>query len=277
MYQANLKLLLLLLPFVLAGTAFAGTVTLTGSCIQENTTYGKISFILVNSGNQSASSLSVVPSIIGSGKFYPVYTYNELVPGTQINLSISNLDINGSGIYPAYFNVSYRQGAALYSDVFPCTSGIKIGNATVSSEIMLTYGISNTSSGYVIGVNALNAGYGTANATIGLVAPGGLDFSGQSAYNIEMRPGHTYSINFTLSNMAGGYSSYTAMLYATYRSGNYTHSTVSDIAIRESHPKSHVLGDLVIFIGIFAFLIVVALLARIALIRSMRKMVKQFK
>jgi hypothetical protein len=29
--------------------------------------------------------------------------------------------------------------------------------------------------------------------------------------------------------------------------------------------------------GIFAFLIVVALLARIALIRSMRKMVKQFK
>ena len=273
MHQANLKLLLLL-PFMIAGTAFAGTVTLTGSCIQENAAYGKISFILVNSGNQSASSLSVVPSLIGSGKFYPVYTYNELMPGTQINLSINSQDINGSGVYPAYFNVSYRQGTALYSDVFPCTSGVEIGNATVSSWIMLTYGISNASSGYMIGVNALNAGYGTANATIGLVAPGGLDFSGQSTYDIEMRPGRTYSVNFTLGNMAGGYSSYTAMLYATYRYGGLVHSTISDIVIKEHHAKSQVLGDLVIFMGIFAFLIVVALLARIALIRSMRKRAK---
>lgn len=106
------------------GSPWAGTVTLTATCssgFNNGTPYLGLS--IMNSGNDSARNMSVLPHFSG----LPSNAQSELIPVLQPNQTV-NMEFQAGplrypGTYAGYFAAAYLQDSQGFSSYFPCTVG----------------------------------------------------------------------------------------------------------------------------------------------------------
>ena len=145
------KLLLFFLASALISTAFAGTVTLTGTCSAKLNPNNTINFSISNSGTESASNLFIASFPAFSGKQTGYYSANQIAPGQHSMFSINATQGNMTGTFIYYFVATYAQGMQIFTVVFPCT--VKNSDTYPS-----TIGISNLTVDYVNSTSAKIAG-----------------------------------------------------------------------------------------------------------------------
>jgi len=127
---------------LLTGLPNAGTVTFTGSCTKAALNSTVISFKLLNSGNDTAYNLFIVPNVRDASPENSSYGINTMTPGSQKTLNITLVNVTARGTYASYFITTYQQGSSVFTAVFPCH--LDFYSATVS-HVYLTSSVSQQS------------------------------------------------------------------------------------------------------------------------------------
>jgi hypothetical protein len=213
--------------FILFGSAFAGTVTLTGSC-PNRVLNGTAFFNLSNSGNDSAYRLTVVPRIPTARTKYAAYNLSVLAPGATGAFNMALASATGRGTYAGQVDVAYQQGNEYFTAVFPCTFSFR--NATASSVYLTPTVIDEGNGTVLVRVSVFNGGATEVNANVSLILPPSLSVA--SALNIaqDLRPNAQSNVSFYV-NPPPAQASYSAAVAASYDSGGMGYASLSTFAI----------------------------------------------
>ncbi len=110
--------LLAVLFLCVASQAYAGTVSLTGTC-SYTTGNPYVNFTLSNNGNEAATNINVAADLSGALVRDKNYYIGLLGSNSLASMSFDLAPI-GIGGYAGYFNVSYDQSGTVEDSVFPC-------------------------------------------------------------------------------------------------------------------------------------------------------------
>jgi hypothetical protein len=249
--------LFFIVPF-LFGVVYSGTVTLTGACTQQSGN-GLVIFNLSNSGNSTASAISVILNLPWHNNFEN-YSAGSIDPGQALrfNAMISAPQSNGS--YVSYFDVDYSQSSSEFSAVFPCL--LKYGS-NAPNNITLSYQIHSSGYDYTVNVYAHNIGASAINDNISLILPSGFSYSSPKYVRLTISPFTTANASFQLSSAVEG--SYSGAIVSNYNSDGINYAAMTGISIVSTASS----GNGYNFIDLFyAFLIIVILLMLMLILRA---------
>ena len=223
----NRLLPFLVLSCMLAGSASAGTVIITGGCsslIHNSTT---LLFSLSNSGNDTAFNLTATPFIYGATPSSYSYTINSLPPGANDTFAIGISNVTEVGAHVVRVETLYRQGVSYFTAVFPCL--IDIFNTTRSQLALGIYASPLQNGNAFVKVVATNLGATNLRANISLMLPPEFNSTVTSQY-LDLAPRE--STNFTFqafllpSSTVGTYSSYGVAVSGTYSISNLSYASL---------------------------------------------------
>lgn len=244
---------------LLAGVASAGTVTLTGVCVNPSLNSTAVNFTLTNSGNDTAYSLVMSPVVQNAQPSQNTYGANALGPQARLSLNVSFSNVNKRGARGAYFIVAYQQGGSVFTAVFPCLISFYV---RTSSQVLLTPYISAGANGNTtVRVSAFNAGQGTIQANVSLMLPPTFTFRGSRNYTLALGPYQTGNVTFLLGfPLSGLQASYGAAAVASYVASNLSYATLATFTISAQKPASAALSSLILGAAALAVLLVLALI-----------------
>ncbi len=211
--------LLAIFSFMLVQTAYAGTVTLTGTCSGSVLPGNYIGFSIVNSGNDSAVNMVVTPSLHGLSTYNTSYRIPMLGPGASNAASFFVYNTSYNGSYPDAFYVQYGQGASTFYAVFPCLVGF--GSFQQQSNIAIT---NVTTSQASVKVQLQNTGGNTVNVLLYGFAPPQFNLTKQTGVTIAPMSKANVTLSFTNSQAPG--TSYSMAVAASYFDGSAVHSAL---------------------------------------------------
>ncbi len=110
--------MLVVLVLFMASQAYAGTVSLTGTC-SYTTGNPYVNFTLSNGGNEAATNINIAADLSGALVRNKNYYIGLLGSNSLASMSFDLAPV-GIGGYAGYFNVSYDQGGTVEDSVFPC-------------------------------------------------------------------------------------------------------------------------------------------------------------
>ncbi len=216
-----------LLAFIFLGVAYAGTVTLTGTCtyLQRQ---GMINFTIANSGNDTAYSMAVIPFIKNARADPAYYTIRSLGPGqsNESDISLGNITMDGS--YVDYFLVGYQQGSQSFFSVFPCM--VNFGRTAVSLVQIIGANVTSSQGAYNITAEMINEGHGPIDANVTIILPPTFAFANGSSRVLELAPLKIGYVKFGLEGQ-GGIVSVQGVISAQYIEGNESYSAMRVISI----------------------------------------------
>ena len=245
---------------LLLGSAAAGTVTLTGSCVSRVLNGNTVQFGIINSGNDSAYSMLLAPVISGATPTSPIYNISALGPGEQktINVTLENPLLRGA--YVGYFIATYDQGAgSTFTAAFPCI--LYFYNTTIS-QILLSTNESLLSNGTVsVKVTATNAGSDAVNANVSIIVPPTLSQVSSPSFEVTLAPYATKTVTFYLTSLSTDQAAYGAAAAASYTAGGLGYAVLSKFVVSFEKTSSGGVGDLLVVAVIAVIIVLLALLA----------------
>lgn len=246
------KLSLIVAFGLLVTILHAGTVTFTGTCTQFTAAPNILGFGLLNSGNDTAYNLQVVPVVHGTAA--TPYQIKSIGPSQQTAQNITLQNITADGSYADYVNVAYQQSGSEFSVVFPCLLHFQ---QTAPSSVSLTYAISYPNGAYEVNVSVSNNGNSDVQDNVSLIFPPGFTYSPSDSINVTLKSAGSGSISFMLHNPADG--AYSGAIASSYVFNGVHYSTVTPISLvpTAAVPKSALL---LVFYGLSIGLVVVLLL-----------------
>ncbi len=197
------RLFLLVLMVSIIGIASAGTVTFIGTCTQNVTSQNHLSFNISNIGNDTAYTIRMNPVVAGASQ-PPAFTANSLGPGQHYTFSLNLTNVTALGSYVDYIPVTYQQGPATFTAIFPCL--LNFGPIARANSV-LSYQLNNTNGQYQINASVYNFGNYTFNASVSLILPQGFIFLSPRSVNLTVPSLETKYVHFLLSNPGPGPSS----------------------------------------------------------------------
>jgi len=206
--------------------ASAGTVTLSGSCSTNtiNATANYASFYLINSGNETATNLLVVPDFGGASTTNKSVSFQSISPGQEISPRFYFYNFSTPGSYSGSFTVEYAQGQQTFFALFPCV--LSFLNATHSLASITS--VNRT--GNVISVSIADLGQSPINANVSLLLP--VEFqSYPSNRSVALSSGEMKTVVFTVSYPQISGASYAAAAALSYVQGGMHFSTVQSYTI----------------------------------------------
>lgn len=216
-----MKLVLALAALLLfIGAASAGTVTLTGTCSSGviNGTANYASFSLLNSGNETATNLVLVPVFSGASPVGGPQTISALAPGQNATLEFHFNNFSVPGSYAGGFTVAYSQGSSSFFALFPCV----LNFASRATSLVEVSGINQ--SGNVLRVNMVNIGPDALSASVGLLLPPGFSYYPRNR-TISLQPGGSNQTTFSFvrpqQNIQASYAIAASVSY-TYNGIHYS-------------------------------------------------------
>ncbi|MDE1851755.1 MAG: hypothetical protein KGH69_03655 [Candidatus Micrarchaeota archaeon] len=229
-----MKAIFAVLFISLAAIASAGTVSLTGTC-PSAIANGTASFMLNNTGNESATNLIVTLHFIGNATSNRSTQLNSIGPAQSVNIPLPVAGHGGTGTFGSYFLVVYQQDSSVFSAIFPCL--IDIGNGT-TSQILAQSSVARTSkNSSKVDLSMINGGYGTINASVDLVLPLGLSTRGNTNTHVDVKSTSKSTISFPVSYPEGS-GIYTGAVITSYSIAGVDYATLSVVNIDTSPSSS---------------------------------------
>ncbi len=247
-----LKLAFLLVLITSVGIAYAGTVTLTGTCTQQ-LNQNALSFSLHNSGNDSAFDVVVVP-VMGSLRG-AAYESNSLGPGRTFNFTEPIVQ-HANGSYAYYFTTSYEQGSSSFDAVFPCMA--RFGN-NANGDIGLGYSVSQDGMNYTVYVSVQNNGSADITDNVSLMLPQSFVYVSQPFELVNASAHGTAGASFTVRSSAAG--SYSGAAVSNYQvNGTNIASMISIVLAPEGTAQGPVSGVSVLSLFELSSIIIIVML-----------------
>ncbi len=248
-----------MLALLSAGMLNAGTVSLTGTCshaLGSNT----VVFSLSNSGNDSAYSVHVLPTIKDATAVGTSYDIGVLGPNSSSTTGVNLTNVYARGTYADYFTVAYQQGSQTFIALFPCLLDF---GTTANSSILLSYNITYSGGREIIAVNALNAGDSELDATIYPILPPSFSYISNRSENVRIMPLKYATARFIVEPESSG-ASYSGAVTATYAFNGTDYATLSTLTLTEKGSSGGIVY-VPLFIAAAAVVLILALILRIAL------------
>lgn len=250
------------------GITGAGTVTLTGSCSQSiiNSTHNYTTFFLSNSGNQTASNLTIIPRIYGASAHEPEALMPYLSPGQNQpeNFYLYNFSLPGS--YSDAFVVGYLQGGSTFYALFPCILNIE-------NETHSLVGISDVNqTNNVLKFIVFNLGQSAVNVSVSTLLPPTFSSIPEST-NITIDPNSKENVTFALSYPGMSGASYSVGLSASYIKNGLHYSVLYPFVIGFYNTKK-TLGSSAILVAAAFVIFIIIILIIISIVKNRRKGMK---
>ncbi len=259
-----MKAILALIGLVaLFGVLHAGTVVLTGTCgqtpISANHPYN--SFSLLNSGNETASGLIIVPDFSVGNAVNISESVSTITPGQNVteNFYFSNLSMEGS--YAGSYEVSYSQGSSSFFTTFPCI--INVIKPTVSLLRVLNINVS----GRILKVSLANVGKSAISANVSLILPQSFSAAPQNA-TVDLGPLETTNVSFAISYPKLSNVEYPLSAYASYAIGGLHYATLGTYTLNLYAKQSIFSSQYLIFAAIAVVIIIMVVLIAFSIIRK---------
>ncbi len=255
-----------LVLMLLIGAASAGTVTLSGACSTKviNQTSNYTDFGLLNSGNETATSLVVVANYKGAITSNSEEAATSISPQQNLTFKFFFHNFSEPGSYAGSFTVGYTQDSSNFFAVFPCI--LQFENKTTSvvrfSDIH--------QSGNVLSANVINIGTMAVNATVSLILPPGFQYSPESA-NVSLGPSAQQAVYFVLSEPSLSGASYGAGAALSYMQGGMHYADAATFTIGGSQSGSSTLTKSPYLPYEVAVVVIVVILVLIAVSVLLRK------
>ncbi len=216
--------LFLFMTLLLLGTAYAGTVTLTGTCTQKSG-QSTLAFGLLNSGNDTALDVVITPNT-RSGQKMSEYAVNSIQPQHSVSIDVQLPPNLENGSYVDYFTVVYGQSDSVFSTVFPCV--VNIGEST-SGNVLLNYTVSYSGKTDTVNVSAYNKGATGITDNISMILPPSFTYLSPTYAMISISPFGYGNASFKIENNVFG--SYSGAVVSEYLAGNASHATMKEIVL----------------------------------------------
>ncbi len=251
--------------FFAFGILHAGTVSLTGTCthaLGSNT----VAFGLANSGNDSAYSVHVLPSVEGAELANYTYYLGTVGPKHSVSTYVNLTNVTAIGTYADYFTVEYQQGSQVFVALFPCLLDFKV---PADSNIILSYNITYAGDEDTIAITALNAGGSAINATLYPVLPPAFLFVSDSSAHVHMEPLMSSVARFTVKPEGSG-AAYSGAVASSYSTSGIHYASLSTLVISEKSSSSNL--TLIFMLGSTVVVVIMLLLIlRVVLRRAAHK------
>lgn len=262
-------LLCTLALLVLFGIVSAGTVTLTGSCVNYKIGSSTIPFTLSNSGNDTAYNLLITPVVPHAQTAQSLYNISSLGPGSSSTLEVGISNISEKGMSAAYFSLAYQQGSSVFTAVFPCLIPIK--NAT-TSQVFVNINESAVENGVAdVRVNVFNAGADEETANVSLILPSTFTYRSSPSILLSLAPHKGSNVTFSLGFPAGYQASYSVAAVASYSKDNLSYTSLMTFLISSSGSSSESIFGSLLFDAAIALVALVLILILISLRKKRRK------
>ncbi len=250
---------------MIMGMASAGTVTLTGTCSQSiiNKTNNYTTFSLLNSGNETASNITIVPRIYGAMTYNSEETMQYLSPGQNKTASFYFYNFSIPGSYSDAFIVDYSQGGSIFYALFPCIQSIE--NATHS--LVSISDVNQT--GNTLRLDVVNLGQSQVNVNVSTLLPPSFSSVPESA-NITIGPNSQKNVSFDLFYPGISEAAYSIGLSASYI-GNGMHYSVLYPFVIDFYSTKKISGPSIIFIIAGLIIIVMIALIIISVVKNRKK------
>lgn len=207
--------------FALFGVMHAGTVILTGTCgqtpISENHSYN--SFSLLNSGNETATDLILVPDFSVGNPVNLSESIPAITPGQNITEDFYFRNLSMPGSYAGSYGLSYTQGASSFFTTFPCI--INVIRPTVSLIRILSINVS----GGTLTISLANVGESPISANVSLILPQSFHSIPQNL-TVSMSPSETTNVSFAISHPKLSNVEYPLAAYASFALGGLHYATL---------------------------------------------------
>ncbi len=248
----------LLILNLFALTAFAGTVTLTGTCVSKLNSNNTINFSISNSGTDSASGLFIQSFPAFSNITTGYYYANQITPEGTAHFAINSSISNSIGTFIYYFIATYQEGTQLFTVVFPCS----VKNSETYSSMA---GISNVSvkdvnsSTFRVTGSIYSFSQSRISGNIVLIAPPELKRQGSAPVPFSISP-YQYS-NFTFyGNLQPGNSTYSGAVALEYAYNGINYGSLDIISINPYQPGPDYLKEYAAPLAVIAAVIMLLLL-----------------
>lgn len=255
--------ILLFFLMLFSGLAFAGTVSITGTC-QSNLLPGNVlNFTIINTGNDTAYGLTLSPSISGASLLNNTYAISSLPPNIKVPILIPLVNIGVQGTYVDSFMLTYQQGTSTFTALFPCL--INLGKATTSG-IYLSVNASSSSGRGALNVSIFNGVRENFSVNVTALFPPSFVFSTSKSYTVNLGPYQTKNVFFDFT-YPSGQASYAGAVAGSYISANATYSSFAPIIISGSSHASANPVNLVFVGGGLVVLLIILLILRSILVK----------
>jgi hypothetical protein len=218
----NLKILIGLVALsLLFGIAVSGTVSLTGTCYPQpvSAPSGNATFNLLNTGNESATSILIVPNFNGGSAVNRSVSLSSLSPGQNVTFTFQFDNLSTPGSYAGSYSAAYSQGSQTFFALFPCI--INFGKVT-SSLVRIT---SVYVKGNAANVSLVNLASAPIIVNVSMMMPEGFSFSPLSRL-VYLGPHASNNTMFAVSQPTVSGVSYSAGTSASYTSGGLHYATL---------------------------------------------------
>ncbi len=250
------------------GMASAGTVSLTGTCsngvISNASNY--TTFSLLNSGNETATSLLVLPKFAGGTALNGSESLQSISPGQNRTMKFYFNNFSTPGSYAGSFTVAYSQDTSSFFVLFPCI--LNFVNHT--SSVVDVSGINQ--SGNTINVSLVNLGSSTLNVRVAMLLPP--EFNAYpSNQSVALQPGAMQKVGFSFTHPPLSQVSYGIAASASYDANGLHYTTIrqSVLSFYTSTPSvSPLLQYLPYIIALVVILLIIFMIV-FAIIRKRRR------
>ncbi len=264
----NKNLYLIVILAMLFGSAEAGTVILSGSCATA-TSNNSLTFILSNSGNDTAANLVLVPYLSGATAKSNLYSIPSIGENSTIKFNVSFSPRGLAGTYSDYFVLGYEQGSGQeFSALFPCL--VSIEKDTVS-EVYASANVTDMGKVQNVNVSIFNNGPFALQVNVSLLLPPTLIQNSTQNMSVELTPFMQKTLDFPVKTPPSG-SSYSAAVAVQYalKGEHYAYQTIFVISGHNAQNSASIYSYLPFALMILAIAVVLILLGRTVVQRRKR-------
>ncbi len=250
------------------GVAGAGTVSITGTCSTGaiNNASNYATFSLINSGNQTATGLLVLPKFGGATAINSSEPLQSLAPGQNVTMKFYFNNFSTPGSYAGSFTVAYAQGASSFFALFPC----------VLSFVNYTSGIVQISainqSGNTISVSLVNLGAIPYNVSVGMLLPP--EFHAYPTnQSVTAQPGAAQEVRFSLSEPPISQASYTIAAAVSYNANGMHYASIKQflLSFYKGAAGAGQLAQYLPYVAALAVILVIVSMMAFSIIRKRRR------
>lgn len=237
--------------FFLFGILHAGTVVLTGTCDQTpiTTNHSYNSFSLLNSGNETATELIVIPDFSVGTPVNISQSIAALTPRQNITENFYFKNLSAPGTYAGAYEVSYSQGASSFFTTFPCT--INLFKSTTSLIRISNINISNSD----LKLSIVNLGRSPIKANVSLILPQSF-YSTPPNATVNIGASSAMNISFSISHPKLTNVEYPLSVSISYVSGGLHYATLG-IYTLNLYAKQSIFSSQYLIFAIIALIIII--------------------
>ncbi len=251
---------------LLFGSVGAGTVILSGSCTGA-VSNSNLTFILSNSGNDTAANLVLVPYLNGAIVKNDLYSIPSIGENSTVKLDVNFSAAGLPGTYSDYFILGYEQGSGQeFSALFPCLASI--GKNTVS-EVYASANVTDMGNEQDVNVSIFNNGPQALQVNVSLLLPPALIQSSKPNLSVELTPFMQKTLNFSVKTPPSG-SSYSAAVAVQYalKGEHYAYQSIFVVSGHNAQNSANIYSYLPFALIIIVIAVVLALLWRMIVHRK---------